>query len=73
MVKGLEKVRRQFRNNKAEEVCRDKSRRTWPKTALLGMIDNKIRNEKKERKKGNNKTERGDTRRKPQEDSLHTQ
>ena len=64
-AKGLEKVRRQFWNSKAEDVYRDKSLRTWPKTALHGVIDtswflkkttlfvleaNKIFNEKKENK-----------------------
>ena len=60
--KGLEKVRRHFWNTKGEEVCRDKTLRTWTKTALHGVIDtswtlkktallameaNKILNEKK--------------------------
>ena len=64
-AKGLGKVRRQFWNNKAEEVGRDKSLRTWSKTALHGVIDtswtlkktalfvlegNKILNEKHENK-----------------------
>ena len=39
LAKGLEKVRRQFWNTKGEEVCRDKTLRTWPKTVLHGVID----------------------------------
>lgn len=83
-AKGLEKIRRHFWNNKGEEVCRDKTLRKWPKTALHGVIDtswtlkktallameaNKILSEKK-RKFGQNKTKGGDPRRKHRENSL---
>ena len=39
LAKGLEKARRQFWNNKGEELCRDKTLETWSRTALHGMID----------------------------------
>ena len=59
-AKGLEKVRRQFWNNKGEELCRDKTLKTWTRTALQGVIDRFVGNggkqnpQRKRRKCGEN-------------------
>ena len=37
--KGLERIRREFWNSKAEEICKDKALTTWPKSAMHGVID----------------------------------
>ena len=37
--KGLERTRREFWNSKAEEICKDKALKTWPKSAMHRVID----------------------------------
>ena len=38
-AQGLEKIRRNFWNNKAEELCQDKVLSKWKATAINGVID----------------------------------
>ena len=38
-AQGLEKIRRNFWNNKAEELCQDKALSKWKATAINGVID----------------------------------
>ena len=38
-AQGLEKIRRKFWNEKAEELCQDRVLKKWKATAIHGVID----------------------------------
>ena len=38
-AQGLEKIRRKFWNEKAEELCQDRALKKWKATAIHGVID----------------------------------
>ena len=38
-AQGLEKIRRKFWNEKAEELCQDRTLKKWKVTAIHGVID----------------------------------
>ena len=38
-AQGLEKIRRKFWNERAEELCQDRTLKKWKATAIHGVID----------------------------------